>query len=165
VQIDIGFGDRVTPAPEYMEYPTILDGSPTPCIQIYPPETIIAEKAEAVISLYLLNSRLKDYFDIWFLSETMSIDGLALSKALKGTFEHRKTALRTLPGTFFDEFNSPQNRRQWEAMKGKALNPELFPELSEAFRRFQLFVSPVLETLSSGQEYPKTWHPETRVWT
>jgi hypothetical protein len=164
VQIDVGFGDRVNPDPECLDYPTILADSPKPCIQIYLVETVIAEKVEAVISLDLLNSRLKDYFDIWFLSETMSIDGAVLSQALRETFEQRKTKLHMLPDAFFEEFNTAQNRRQWEAMKNKSLDPGVFPELSDALQRFRVFISPVVDAASAGQKFMKTWHPDRRDW-
>ena len=68
VQIDIGFGDAVTPAPENVQYPVILDGMPQPQLRVYPRYTVVAEKLEAMVKLGILNSRMKDYFDLWVLA-------------------------------------------------------------------------------------------------
>lgn len=66
VQVDVGFGDAVTPAPEPVEYPTILPELPAPRLRAYPRETVVAEKLEALVTLGIANSRMKDYFDLYF---------------------------------------------------------------------------------------------------
>jgi len=93
VQIDIGFGDAVTPGPEDARYPVILDEMPQPRLRVYPRDTVVAEKLEAMISLGILNSRMKDFFDLWILSRHSDFDGAVLAKAIRATFERRGTSI------------------------------------------------------------------------
>lgn len=92
VQVDIGIGDAVTPAPEWLEYPSLLD-LPRPRLRAYPRETVIAEKLHAMEYLGLRNSRMKDYFDIYALSREGKTDSARLAGAIAATFARRKTAL------------------------------------------------------------------------
>jgi predicted nucleotidyltransferase component of viral defense system len=85
MQIDIGFGDVVVPGPTRVEYPTLLD-FPAPVLQAYPRETVIAEKLEALTSLGLLNSRMKDYYDLALLSRMYSFEATPLAEAIVATF-------------------------------------------------------------------------------
>ncbi len=91
-QLDIGFGDAVTPAPDEIEYPTLLDGRP-PKLKAYPRYTVVAEKMEAMVKLGLANSRTKDFYDVWLLSRLFYFDGQILAQALKNTFDRRSTSL------------------------------------------------------------------------
>jgi len=92
LQIDIGFGDTVTPAPEDIEYPTLFD-APSPRLKAYPRYTLVAEKLEAMLKLGLANSRMKDFYDIWLLSKLFSFEGDVLRMAIKNTFNQRHTPL------------------------------------------------------------------------
>lgn len=83
LQIDIGFGDAVTPAVQEIDYPSLLD-MPAPRLRAYPPETVAAEKAQALVALGMLNSRMKDFFDLWAISETFFFDGPILADAMEG---------------------------------------------------------------------------------
>lgn len=115
IQLDIGFGDAVHPKPQKQIYPTILD-FPSPCLRMYPKETVIAEKFEAMVSLGMINSRLKDFFDIWFLSRHFDFDGAVLATAINKTFVQRNTALSAeliALNSDFDAHISAQN--QWGA--------------------------------------------------
>src|SRR5882672_6536075 len=96
MQIDIGFGDVIVPAPTQVEYPTLLD-FPAPVLLAYPKETVVAEKLEALTKLGLLNSRLKDYYDLALLSRLYSFNGAGLVEAVRATFRHRETAIETEP--------------------------------------------------------------------
>lgn len=87
MQLDIGFGDVITPSPKEIEYPTLLD-FPAPVIRAYPKETVVAEKLEALTALGLLNSRMKDYFDLALLSRAYAFDGALLAEAIIATFRH-----------------------------------------------------------------------------
>jgi predicted nucleotidyltransferase component of viral defense system len=89
MQLDIAFGDAVVPAPQLVAYPTILD-FPPPRLKVYSRESTISEKLEAMVRLGLLNSRMKDFFDIWLLSARFSFDGATLSYAIQRTFEARR---------------------------------------------------------------------------
>jgi hypothetical protein len=117
VQIDIGYGDAVTPAPEHADYPVMLDDFPAPKLRIYPRYTVIAEKFEAVISLGMINTRLKDYFDLWVLLNAQELDSNVLSDAIDATLARRRTAKPTstpigLTETFGQD---PQKIKQWQA--------------------------------------------------
>jgi hypothetical protein len=74
IQIDVGFGDAATPAAREIDYPSLLD-MPPPRLLAYPPETVVAEKFQALVALGMLNSRMKDFFDLWAIAETFSFDG------------------------------------------------------------------------------------------
>jgi predicted nucleotidyltransferase component of viral defense system len=90
IQVDVGFGDAVIPG--LLDYPTLLP-MPAPRILAYPMNTVVAEKLEAIVSLGMLNSRMKDFYDIWFLARTFPFEGKALGGALRATFQRRKTRL------------------------------------------------------------------------
>ena len=94
IQIDIGFGDAITPAPENIEYPVLFDGPP-PLLKAYPRYTLVSEKLEAIVKLGLANSRMKDFYDIWLISRLFSFEGNVLRNALENTFERRQTAFPT----------------------------------------------------------------------
>ena len=94
VQVDIGFGDAITPAPELVEFPSILN-LPSAQLRVYPRETVVAEKFQAMVSLGIANSRLKDFYDIWFLAHQAQFQGSILCQAMRATFNRRKTPLPT----------------------------------------------------------------------
>jgi hypothetical protein len=96
MQVDVGFGDVVTPAARPTIYPTLLD-FPAPRLQGYSRETVVAEKFEAMVKLGLVNSRMKDFYDIWLLARQLDLDGPTLASAITRTFANRKTAVAPLP--------------------------------------------------------------------
>ena len=96
MQIDIGFGDVITPGAIDVEYPTLLD-FPVPRLRTYPKETVIAEKLEALTALGVLNSRMKDYFDLWVLSRMYAFEGATLVRAIQATFARRGVSIEFLP--------------------------------------------------------------------
>jgi hypothetical protein len=85
LQIDVGFGDAITPAPAITEFPSILSQS-RPRIRVYPPETVVAEKFDAMVQLGMTNSRMKDYFDLWFMSRHYEFNGPTLAAAVRANF-------------------------------------------------------------------------------
>ena len=93
LQIDIGFGDVVTPAPETVDYPVLLDDLPAPNLGAYPKYTVVAEKFQALCALGMANSRMKDYFDLWMLLRDRDLDDVELVRAIQATFTRRRTAL------------------------------------------------------------------------
>lgn len=94
VQIDIGFGDAVTPGVMEIDYPSPLN-MPAPRLRAYPPETVVAEKFQALVALGMPNSRMKDFFNLWAISRTFSFDGGVLADAIAATFERRHTDIPT----------------------------------------------------------------------
>lgn len=115
MQIDIGFGDVIVPQPTEVEYPTLLE-FPPPVLMAYPKETVVAEKLEALTVLGLLNSRIKDYYDLALLARLYPFDGNLLAEAIRSTFRHRGTAVEATPVGLTDAFSSdPARAVQWRA--------------------------------------------------
>jgi len=157
VQIDIGFGDAVTPAPENVQYPVILDDMPQPQLRVYPRYTVVAEKLEAMVKLGILNSRMKDYFDLWVLSRHSDFDGAVLAQAIRATFERRGTDMPPgLPFGLTDEFaQHEQKNMQWAGFQRKnALEPMALAAVIEALREF---LPPVLTALAAGDGFDRQW--------
>jgi Nucleotidyl transferase AbiEii toxin, Type IV TA system len=121
VQIDIGFGDAVTPAPIQATYPVLLDDLPAPQIQVYPVYTVIAEKLHAIVVLGMANSRLKDYYDLSVLLEREKLDQKILRNAIQATFARRQTQLPTeIPIGLTNEYGQyPSKQTQWAAFLRK----------------------------------------------
>ena len=117
VQVDVGYGDAVTPAPEIATYPVMLEDMPAPELRVYPQYTVIAEKFEAIISLGMVNSRMKDYFDLWVLLRNADLDQAILEQAVQATFNRRKTEIPTgIPTGLSEQFASDGTRRAlWDA--------------------------------------------------
>jgi hypothetical protein len=117
IRIDIGFGDAVTPAPETVDFPTYLDDQPAPRLRAYPKYTVVAEKFEAICKLGIDNSRMKDYFDLYYLLVEDSLENKLLRSALDATLERRKTPRPVgLPVGLSDEFIADKNKQsQWTA--------------------------------------------------
>ncbi|GAB6276455.1 MAG: hypothetical protein SAMD01599839_09950 [Rectinema sp.] len=121
VQIDIGFGDAVTPEPIEVLSPTILNDNPAPLLKAYPKETVIAEKLETIVSLGMINSRMKDYFDLYVLLREPSFDDTAVLEAIARTFARRGTVIpKGLPIGLSSEFaENPLKVLQWRAFLTK----------------------------------------------
>jgi predicted nucleotidyltransferase component of viral defense system len=145
LQIDLGSGDVVTPAAEKADFPALLD-FPAPRIRAYPIYTVVAEKFEAMVKLGITNSRMKDFFDVWFLSRRFDFDGATLQKAIHATFARRQTALGDQPPyPLTDDFaRDAAKQTQWGAFlrKNGLTGPPLdFGEVVASLRRF---IGPVL---------------------
>jgi hypothetical protein len=113
MQIDFGFSDVITPGPVDITYPTILE-YPAPLLRAYNRETAVAEKFEAMISLGRLNSRMKDFFDVWLLATASDFRGTELQAAVSATFMRRGTPIVENPQVFAPEFaNEPSKQAQW----------------------------------------------------
>ncbi len=136
-QIDVGFGDAVTPAPVDSVYPVLLDDLPAPRLRAYPTYTVIAEKLHAIALLGMTNSRLKDYFDLSVLLEREILDTDLLTQAIKTTFERRgMSALHAVPIGLTHEFAHDSSRQSlWLAfLKKNELPPEPLPAIVERLR-------------------------------
>ena len=158
MQIDIGFDDIICKKPSVIKYPVILD-YPQPCLKGYPIESIISEKFEAMIKLGLLNSRMKDFYDIWLLMHQFNYNGLQLTEAIKKTFEHRKTSYPQGKLLFADEIYDEKSDRQvlWKAFLEKQ-NIKYAPiMLSEVAREIEKFLIEPLESIKANQQFNKEW--------
>ena len=157
VQIDIGFGDAVVPGPDEVHYPVILGEMPGPHLHVYPRYTVVAEKLEALTSLGMLNSRMKDYFDLWILAKHSDFDGQILSRAVAATFDRRRTAVPTgVPIGLSDEFiNDAQKGKQWQGfLRKNALDPM---SLATVVVDLRDFLMPVLAAIAAGGSHDYPW--------
>lgn len=137
VQIDIGFGDAVVPGPEEAKYPVILDQMPAPHLHVYPQYAVIAEKLEAMVTLGMGNTRMKDYFDLWVFVRHAKIDEIVLARAVHATFSRRGTSIPdSIPLGLADEFAQDERKvRQWEAFLHKnGLVTVMLDEVMEEIR-------------------------------
>lgn len=141
VNVDIGFGDATHPEPEMLDYPTLLD-MPPPRLHGYARETVIAEKFHAMVVLGRVNSRMKDYFDIWMLSRSFEFERSRLAAAISATFARRRTAIpdsapEALSPTFADD---ELKKQQWEEFRQHvAAAPE---SLAEVVGTLEAFLMP-----------------------
>lgn len=145
VQLDVGYGDAVTPGPEEAIYPTLLDDLPPPRLRVYPRAAVVAEKLEAMVSLGMANSRMKDYFDLRALAREGALDARELEKAISATFERRHTALpEGVPIGLSDEFaRDAAKRTQWKAFLNK--NRLDAPALDEVIAEVRGFIAEPLK--------------------
>jgi Nucleotidyl transferase AbiEii toxin, Type IV TA system len=143
VQIDIGYGDAVTPAPEHADYPVMLEGLPVPKLRIYPRYTVLAEKYEAIVSLGMVNTRLKDYFDMWVIFNSAELDSAVLTEAIDATFARRNTQTpQTTPIGLTANFGQDaQKTKQWEAFIRK--NQLHAPDLNTVVEFLKSKLSPL----------------------
>jgi hypothetical protein len=158
LQVDVASGDVVTPAPDKSIFPALLE-FPAPHIRSYPIYTVVAEKFEATVKLGILNTRMKDFFDLWFLSRRFDFDGAILHNAVHATLARRQTLLgHTLPFPLTDEFAKNSTKQiQWVAFlrrNGLSGPPQQFTDVVLLLRQF---IGPILrKEATSGQ-----WHPAT----
>jgi predicted nucleotidyltransferase component of viral defense system len=159
MQLDIGFGDIVTPAPVAVIFPVILP-LPAPHLQAYNRETVIAEKLQAMVTLGELNTRMKDFYDVWLLANSYGFNGPLLVQAITATFRHRETRMDVEPLCFQSIFTAnPVKATQWTAfVRNSRLAgvPEGLPDLMGQVRSF---LQPVLRACALAQPFPWQWSP------
>lgn len=155
MQVDLGFSDVVTPAPVDLTYPTIL-GQPAPRLKAYNRETAIAEKFEAMVKLGELNSRMKDFFDIWSLAASQSFDGAILSKAVANTFARRNTPKNGDAVCFSETFgDSPDKQKQWQAFAKRSQLTEQVPgAFVDVWRVVTQFLRPMIAHSGTTKRWP-----------
>ena len=158
VQVDIGFGDAVTPGPLELEFPVLLD-QPAPVLYAYPRDTVAAEKFEAIVALDLANSRMKDFYDLLAMSRLFAFKGVTLAAAIHATFERRATAVPrecppSLTGVFSDD---PQKVQQWRSFLAR--EPLLIdePDLPTVVREIGDFIMPAAHGAIDERQMPGRW--------
>ena len=163
LQFDIGFGDSIYPGPEFAEYPTLLGGRP-PKVLVYPHYTAIAEKFRAMVKLGMVNTRLKDYFDIWALAGKFQFDLSLLRAAVERTFARSKLDLpASWPSGLGEEFASDEAKvRQWNALLKKIQPPERPESLPAAVGRIRDLLAPIV--FRKDDEGAWSWSPEKGHW-
>lgn len=158
LQIDIGFGDAITPEAKLMHYPTLLD-LPAPRIRVYPRETVVAEKLQAMIALGIFNSRMKDFYDIWIMSGQFSFHGAVLVEAVRATFDRRKTPLPgdlpiALSATFAEDSDKTT---QWKAFIRKNRLETWDISLTQVIAELRTFLWPVLVAATAKETFAQGW--------
>lgn len=145
MQVDVGFGDKIHPSAIHTDYPVILD-LPAPSLSMYPPETVIAEKVEAMIHLGSLNSRMKDFYDVWRLSQQFKFDPVILSQAIRQTLNSRKTKLVGIDELLADLLENDSFEKQWGAFlrKSAVSGPRSFQEVLD---QIAIFLEPLFERI------------------
>jgi Nucleotidyl transferase AbiEii toxin, Type IV TA system len=154
MQVDIGFGDVVTPGAESVEFPVLLD-FPAPRLHSYPTYTAVSEKLEAMVRLAEATSRLKDFYDVRKMSVLFEFEGQTLVDAIRATFNRRKTPISTaVPEAFTQEF-AIAKQMQWEAfIRRNHLPGEAFIDVIEAISRF---LYRPLQAANRSERFGETW--------
>jgi len=159
LQIDIGFGDVIVPGPCKVAYPALLD-FPPPELNGYTKESTIAEKFQAMVKLGVLNSRMKDFYDIWFLSRMFDFRGETLAEAIEKTFENRNTPITVNPTVFDLFFTKDKDKKvQWLGFIKKAKltdAPESFEDVAAAIK---VFLEPIAASIVERQTFHAIWTP------
>ncbi|MXW27016.1 MAG: nucleotidyl transferase AbiEii/AbiGii toxin family protein [Dehalococcoidia bacterium] len=157
IQVDIGFGDTVTPGVVEAEFPTLLD-FPAPRLRTYPRETVVAEKFEAMTRLGIANTRMKDFYDIWAMATTLEFSGEPLAAALAATFQRRGTALPFEPPVALrpDFSADPDKQSQWSAFSQRVAGPPGVP-LQAVIEMLGRFLLPPAYAAGSGASFNQEW--------
>lgn len=160
VQVDVGFGDALTPRPRRERLATLLD-FPAPRLWICPWETVIAEKFQVLVELGMANSRLRDFFDLHYLAATQRFDGATLAKAIQATFARRRTPLPSgLPTGLSPAFGADAVKQtQWRAFVGRLRLDTGKGSLGQVLEDLRAFLMPPVEALSQKQPFRMTWPP------
>lgn len=160
MQIDVGFSDIIHPKPISLDYPTLLD-MPKPKLLGYTPESVIAEKIHTIFDLGELNSRMKDYFDVWFLSKQFEFEGKKLCAAITKTFLARKlppTDIET-DTVFSENFYQDQNKMtQWKNFLSQN-RLEFAPVLlEEVINTLKVFILPIIKSIQKNEKFTGYWN-------
>jgi predicted nucleotidyltransferase component of viral defense system len=157
VQLDIGFGDIVIPSPEPTNYPTLLD-LPCPRLRGYSRESTIAEKFEAMVKLGILNSRMKDFFDIWLMSRHFDFEGPILAEAISKTFSTRGTSIQSEPIALTNRFAEDiAKANQWRGFVRRNRLSEAPKDLAEVIVSIGAFLKPISESLAADHVFKSIW--------
>jgi len=165
VQVDVGFGDVVTPGREEREYPTLLD-HPAPRLWAYPRETLVAEKFEAMVRLGPVNSRVKDLWDIAWLARHFDFDGETLRSAIEKTFRRPGTAFANdRPEALWPEhYRDPTRDARWREFSRQVEAGGQAPaDLAEVGAEVVRFLGPVCDTLIGAEPFTREW-PAGGAW-
>jgi len=165
LQIDIGFGDAITPKAKVAEFPALLAMS-APRLAMYPRETVVAEKFETMVKLGLLNSRMKDFYDIWILARDFAFDGVTLTAAIRATFKRRRTVLPVdVPFCLSDEFAADAGKQtQWRGFVKRSQLQLKDTELAAIVSVLRDFLMPPTVAAKTNTPFPQQW-PKGGPWT
>ncbi len=160
LQVDVGFGDILVPGPTWVHLPTLLENFPSPELQGYSRESAIAEKFQASVYLGMVNSRMKDFYDIWSLAMHFAFEGPVLALALRETFRRRQTPFQVTPVAFTPAFTAnPEKQAQWQAFVRRLSQETVPPTLEVAVQGVAALLLPVVLALVEGREIEGDWAP------
>ena len=164
LQIDVGFGDAVTPGPQTVAYPTLLNDFKAPTLRVYPVYTVIAEKYQAMVMLGQANSRLKDFFDLAVIARRTELDGATLAMAIAATFARRQTALPTdRPLALTKQFSGDAAKlRQWQAFLNK--NRIDAASLGDTVALLDDLLWPPTQVAATNSQATAIWRPDSLRW-
>jgi predicted nucleotidyltransferase component of viral defense system len=163
IRLDFGFGDIVTPTPLLMDYPAILDRTSVKVLA-YSKESIVAEKFEAIVKLSSFNSRMKDFYDIVFLSSEFNFEGLLLQSAIQKTFAQRETSLHSAAKLLQSNLGEQAILQNlWRAFfkRSHLVTKEDFNEI---FQSIRAFVGPIIDAATAGKPMSLSWERSTKEW-
>ncbi|MHB8617843.1 MAG: nucleotidyl transferase AbiEii/AbiGii toxin family protein [Candidatus Acidiferrales bacterium] len=165
MQVDVGFGDVIVPPPKEIQYPTMLT-FPSPRLRAYPRETVVAEKLEALVKLGMANTRMKDFYDLWKLSNDFDFDGALLTEAITATFKRRGTEVPSgRPLALTDEFSrDAQKTKQWQAFLKKSSLDHDQGSLHVVVADLTRFLIAPLRAVHGSQNFALTW-PKGGPWS
>jgi hypothetical protein len=160
LQVDVGFGDTVVPPPLEVEYPTLLD-FPAPRLRAYPREAVVAEKLQAMVELGQSNGRLKDYYDVWDLSQRFGFEGALLSQSIRATFGRRNTAIPpAAPFGLSPAFAElPDKIALWAGFLSRTRLEDKPEDLAEVIECLRHFLLPILQALATERDLKARWPP------
>ena len=162
LQFDVGFGDSIYPAAEKEIFPSML-GHENPMLRVYPKYTVVAEKFSTMVARDMLNSRVKDYFDIWLISESFDLEEVVLRQAIERTFNRRQLVLpQTMPKALSTDYSSiPVRQNQWNALVSGMVGVNLPESFDVAVSQIVDFLTPFIENNPPSN---KTWIAQKRRW-
>jgi predicted nucleotidyltransferase component of viral defense system len=160
IQIDLGFGDAITPDASEIDYPVLLD-QPAPRIRAYPKETVIAEKLQAMVVLGTTNGRMKDFYDLWMMSRHFAFEGALLAKAIAATFARRQTPLPTdVPAGLSQAFATDVDAiRRWGFFTSRNVLSEQPGPLTEVVTALRDFLMPAIGRARGSAVSATRWSP------
>ena len=156
MHVDIGYGDAITPGPVEIEYPSLL-GQPAAKLKAYPPQTVVAEKFQAMVALDMLNTRMKDFYDLWAIAGAFAFDGPVLARAIQTTFERRATPIPTETPPALSAGFAEAKQVQWAAFLRRteiALAPA---PLVDVQARIAEFILPPAQAVTRSQLFDANW--------
>ena len=160
LQFDVGYGDIIVPHPLEVDYPSLLDME-RPRLNAYSKESVIAEKFEAMLALAEVNSRMKDFYDIYTLSHTYSFDGDTLYEAIRQTLERRNTPLSETPTVFAEAFAEDKSKQtQWAAFQ-RRIQVAQGVDYGDVIASLKAFLSPIYVCIMSNSAFSGSWNPSS----
>lgn len=158
LQVDVAFGDAVTPRAEEATFPPLLD-FPAPRVRAYPTASVVAEKFQAMVALGIANTRMKDFYDLYRLSETQEFDGETAAAAIRATFKRRGTAVPSdIPPGLSEVFAGDADKQaQWRAFLKRGRLDNAPAELRTVIERLAAFLMPPARAAASGEQFRRRW--------